>query len=379
MAGSPNRYPNFIQRFEPIVSGRFITHLSPEPFLRIQRRLIRRQIFQTQTPMGLKENFDCLSRVPLCTINIKPDSMLFQGAIKMFKAIQEAVPVTLGRFYQSIPAQKRRNPAENVNPRAMVAGSGDAHTFTFLCPHSAEPGMQRESRLVFKHNRLMRPKRLKFFLKQRGISSLLLNAPGYTSSRRVSGNSLTGEANTEPGEPLFSRQSVVSDGQQVWGRPTERGLFQGLMASSPNLSPISDKYPGLTAKDARFWVSPLMPLSLDCLPCASRDSSSGASNLIPRLSIPDADPPVSAIGQLSSNPSMPPGSPKYRLSDALGLHRDALKIKWDFSCIKATIIMLLCQNIYCVCISYHYELPVVSLPATALSVRQKPLEVFCLL
>ena len=350
MSGFPNRYPNFIQSFEPIVSGRFITHLPPKPFLRVQRRLVRRQIFQAQTFMGSKEDFNFFSRVPLRSINIKPDSILFQGTVKMLKAIQKAVSVTPGRFYQSVPTQKRRNPAENINSRTMVAGSGKTNTFTLPGPHSTEPRMQCESRLVFKHNRLVRPKRLKFFLKQRGISSLLLNAPEYTNIRHVSGNSLTGEASTGLGEPLFLRQSAVSDGQQAWGRPTERGLSQGLKASSPNPSPISGKYPGLTAKDAHFWVSLLKPLSLVRLPCASRDSSSDASSLIPRLSILDADPPVSAVGRLSLIPSMPPGSPKHRLSDALGLHRDALKIKLDFSYIKDIINRLLCQDIYCVCI-----------------------------
>jgi hypothetical protein len=42
---------------------------------------------------------------------------------------------------------------------------------------------------------------------------------------------------------------------------------------------------------------------------------------------------------------MPPGFPKHRLSDALGLHRDALKIKLDFAYIKDIINELLCQII----------------------------------
>lgn len=344
MCGFPNRYPSLIQSFKPIVGGRFITHLPPEPFLRIQGWLIRRQIFQTQALMRLKKNLDLLAPVPSSSVNIKPDRIAFQGAIKMSQAIQKAFSVTFWRFNQATFPQKRRNPAKNIEPHTMVAGSRDTHPSSLLCPYSAKAGMQSKSSFIFKYNCLMWLKRLKFFLKLSGISLPLLNVPGYMNIRHVSGNTPVDEANTEPGELLSLRQNAVLGEAQAWDRPIEPDLSQHLKDSSPDPSPASGEYGGLTAKGVRFGVWPLMPLSPVRLLCASRDSSSDASNPIPRLSIPDADPPISAIGRLSLNPSLPPGPPKHRLSDALGLHRDASKIKWDFSYIKTTIVTLLCQN-----------------------------------
>ena len=141
MCGFPNRYPNFVQRLEPTVSGCFITHLSPESFLRVQRRMIRWQIFQMQTFMSLKENFDFFSGVPLCSVYIKPDSKMLEPAVKMLQAGQEAISVAFGRFHQAVFAQNRRNPAENINPGAMVASGRDTHTLAFLSPHPSQSGM----------------------------------------------------------------------------------------------------------------------------------------------------------------------------------------------------------------------------------------------
>ena len=351
MCGFPNRYPNFIQSFEPIVGGCLITYLPPEPFLRIQSWLIRRQIFQAQTFMGFKKNLNLFTSVPSGSVDIKPDSIIFEHPVKMLKTLQKAISIAFRSFYHSTFAQKRRNPAKNIESCAMVAGSGNSHTSSPLCPYSTNPRVQRKSRFVFKYNRLVRFKKIEFFLKRCGISSFLLNAPEYTNNRRASSNTLIGEANTELGEPLFLRQSAVLGEQQGWGHPIEHDLSRVLKDFSLNQPPVSGECSTLTAKDARFWISPLTPLSPARLPCASRDSSFDASNLTLRLSIPDADPPVSAIGQLSLNPSMPPGLPKHKLSDALDLHRDALEIKWDFSCLKTIIGELLCQIIYCVCIS----------------------------
>ncbi len=236
MCGFPNRYPDFIQSLEPIVGGCFITYLPPESFLRIQSWLIRRQIFQAQTPMGFKKNLSLFTPVPSGSVDIKPDSIIFKYSIKMLKTSQKAIPIAFRSFYHSTFTQKRCNPAKNIESCAMVAGSGNSHASSSFCPYSTNSRMQRKTSLVFEDNRLTRLKRPKFFLKQRETPSLLLSAPEYTSNRHASSNTLIGEANTELGEPLSSHQSAVSDGQRAWGRPIVRGLCQRLKV--PSLNPL---------------------------------------------------------------------------------------------------------------------------------------------
>ena len=107
---------------------------------------------------------------------------------------------------------------------------------------------------------------------------------------------------------------------------------QNLLGTFLIATPIRRRFSGSIEGDDQTWVLFLMPLLLLCLLCASIDSNSDASSLILRLSIPDADPPISAREPLSLCRYRLPGFFGQRPKDApcllLGVLRLMLGFAW---------------------------------------------------
>lgn len=326
-----NSIPYNIQSFEPTIGRCFVSDLSPYPFLCIQSRLVTWQIFYMQTFMSLYKNLNLFSLMPFCLINIQPYCISPQPPIKIIKAIQKSLSIAICRSNHTNTTQKGSNPAKNIEPLMVLAIGRDFKAHPLFSPSSAQSGMQSKTRFIFKNNGLVRLKSLKFFLTPFEIFRLLLSGTADRSNWHFLNDSLTDEANIEPVSPLSLPQNGVSGELPVSGHPTELDLYQNPKETSLNDVLIGLPFLNLADKDDQVWLWVVTLLILLRLPCASTDSNSGVSNPIPRLSIPDADPPVSAIEPLSLFQYRLPESFVQRLKDNHGLLRDALKLTSDFS------------------------------------------------
>ena len=56
MRGSTDRAPNGVERLEPTMRGRLVSHAAPDPFLGIEPQLVGWEIAQVQARMGEPED-----------------------------------------------------------------------------------------------------------------------------------------------------------------------------------------------------------------------------------------------------------------------------------------------------------------------------------
>lgn len=73
-------YPSMhtLQLGEPDVSGDFIAGLSPDAFLGIKRRLIRRKVFKMKFSVALHKEFNIFSSMPCGSIHVEPNMVIPQ-------------------------------------------------------------------------------------------------------------------------------------------------------------------------------------------------------------------------------------------------------------------------------------------------------------
>lgn len=323
--------PNKIKTFEPAIGCCLIANPTPNAFLDIQTRLITWQVLQTQPPMGLQEQLHVFSHVPSGSIHIQPDRIAAEPAIELSETSQKSLSVPLRIPHQTFPTQQRSNPAEDVESGAMLAGSGDPYSLPFLCPPDPQTRVEGEACFILENDGLSGPQRAKFFLEPSGISSLPYPVPEDRSDWLVSADSPADASNFEPGGPSTLSQSGVSGASQGLDHPNGHDSTRTLEGTSLSVVLIPDKSAHSGGQVARAFVWAVRPLSLAHSPCASRRLSSDASGLRPRLSIPDADPPISAIEPQPLPRHGLPGLAEQEPLDALGSLLDALTLEWDFS------------------------------------------------
>ena len=287
-----------------------------------------------QTFMRLYENLHLFPQMPSCLVNIQPYGIRPQLAVKVSETIQKSFSVTMGRFNQTNSPQNRSHPSKNIEPLTVLAIGGNTQPHTTFGPSSTQPGMQGKPRFIFKNNSLPRLKILKFFLMPSETLWLLLAEPANRCNSPFLNGSPIDEASTEPDALLSLCQSVDSGEPPGSGHPTEFDLSQNLGETFLTDPPIRRQSSDPIEEGVQAWVLFLRLPPLLGLLCASIDSNSDASAPIPRLSTPDAAPPISATKPLSLTRYRPLGFFGQRTKNTLGLLRDASKLMLVSSCLK---------------------------------------------
>ena len=326
-----NRFPDRIQTFKPTIRSGLIANLTPKPFLEVQTRLIAWQILQAKSDMCLDKNVHLFSSMPPGPINIQPNRIPSEPPIEMSQTTHKSLSVSLWPSDQTLSTQQRSHPPEHIQPLTVLACRRNPKPLSSLSPSHSQTRMQRETRLVLKNDRLSGVQRPKFFLTPCEIAWPLRSVPEDKYNRPVSADIPIGASSSEPGEPSILSQNGASSEPPRWDHPSEPDLTQILTETSLSAPPIPDEPSGLNEQDAQASLPVPKTSTPDRLPCASRDSSSDASNPRPRRSIPDADPPISAIKPLSLFQYGLPGFAEPWPINALGLLRDGLTLKLDFS------------------------------------------------
>ena len=326
-----NRFPNIIQTFEPSIRGGLIAHLSPYPFLKVQAGLVTWQILQTQPDVGIDKDVHFLPAMPSGSIDIQPNCIPFQLLIETSQTTYKPLPVPLRMPHQALPTQQRSYPAKDIQSATMLTRGWDAKPFAPFGPPYPQTRMQGKTRLILKDDGLLRPQRLKFFLRPCEIAWPPWCALEDRNNPLASADIPIDESRTALDELLTLSQNGVSDEQPRWGRPTEHGLIRTPEETSPNALPTLGELPKLIEPDVQASLPVPKILTPVRSPCASRDSSFVASTPRPRLSTPDADPPVSATKPLSLFQHGLPGLAEPWPVDALDLLRDELTLRLGFS------------------------------------------------
>lgn len=327
-----NCFPGHFQIFEPPIGSRFVTYLTPNPFLHIQSWLITRQISQADPSMLLKKKIHFLPSMPSRPVHIQPQRIPPQSLIQMPQTIQKTFPVPLWLPQYPFSPQQWGNPPKNIQSLTMLTRGGNPQPFPPLGPTPTQTRMQRKSSLVFKYDRLLSPQRPEFFLKPAETSWHPRLWPANRYNWPVSIDTPSGASNSAPAEPLTLSQTAAANEPPRWDHPSATVLNHNLMAFFPNAARLPQSFQGLIEKAAQAGARLSKTRSPSRLPCASKHSSSDASSLRPRRSIPAADPPLSAREPLSLSRYRLPGFSGQRPINAHGLPPDGLKLSLGFSC-----------------------------------------------
>jgi len=326
-----NGIPNMIETFEPIVRRSFISNLTPDSLLRIQPRLITRQVSQTKLHMSLDKQINFLPLMPPGSVHIKPDGIPSKLPIKILQAGNESLSISSGPSDHPSPTQQRGNPSKQIQSLTMLACSWNAQALSSLRPPYPQPRMKRKSRFVFKNDRFLRSQASEFFLRPAEIAWPLQSSLEDTYIPPASVDTPIDASKTELGELSRLFQTDASDEPPKWDHPIEPAVTRIPKETSLNLPLIAAELVGLFAVDGQAVLRTPRPLTLDCSLGASRGLSSVASTLRRRRPTPDADPPVSAIKLRSLSPSGLPGLSVPCPVDALCSLLGALTLRLGFS------------------------------------------------
>jgi hypothetical protein len=346
-----NCFPDHFQILEPPIGGGFVADLTPNPLLHIQSRLITRQISQADPSMLPKKEIYFLPSMPSRPVHIQPQRIPPQSSIQLFQTIQKPFPVPLRLPQYPFPPQQGSHPPKNIQPLTMLTRGRNPQPFAPLGPTPTQTRMQRKSRLILKYDRLLRSQRTEFFLRPAEISWHPRPWPADRYNWPVSNDTPPGASNSAPAEPLALSQTVAANEPPRSDHPNATALNQSLTGISLNAVRLSQSFQALNETDAQAGARLSKTRPPSRLPYVSKRSSSDASNLRPRKSIPAADPPVSAREPLSLSRYRLPGFSGQRPIDARGLPPDGLTLSSGFSCWFDIINPIICQLIYYVCIS----------------------------
>jgi hypothetical protein len=151
-----------------------IANQVPNAFLRIQFRMVRRQIINMDLGMICEELSDLGTLVPGGSVDIEvyfpsPDPM-----VQVFQERKEAFAIALGSAEQPVPTIKGFNPAKEIQSLGVLAGGGYHGLTATLHPDATEPGMLREPAFVSEYKQGKLPKSqdsVEFFLSPRRNSA----------------------------------------------------------------------------------------------------------------------------------------------------------------------------------------------------------------
>lgn len=163
MRGSTDRVPNGIERLEPTIRGRLVSHAAPDPFLGIEPRLVGWEIAQGQARMGLEELDDLLAAMPDSAIDVQPDRVAAQSPIEVPEDDQKPRPIAPRGVHQAVPTQQGRHPPREIESLPMLAGGEDPQPLPAAGPAPAPARVQGEAGLIWEHDGLAGPQPPEFF------------------------------------------------------------------------------------------------------------------------------------------------------------------------------------------------------------------------
>ena len=175
-----NSMPNEIETFEPAICGSFIPNLTPDPFLRIQPRLITRQILQTKSRMSSYKQINFLPFMPSGSVYIKPDGVASKSAIKILQIGNKSLSVSSRPSDHPPSTQQRGDPSKQIQSLAMLTHGRNAQPSPSSRPSHSQPRMKRKSRFVLKDDGFLRSQSPEFFLKPDEIAWPLHSCPEDT-------------------------------------------------------------------------------------------------------------------------------------------------------------------------------------------------------
>jgi hypothetical protein len=318
-----NSLPDHIQRFKPPVGRRFISHLSPDPLLCIESRLVRRKIGEANTCVSLQETSNLFPFMPTGPIYIQPDLIALKSTIDLAEASEESFSVPLRTPQQSHSSQQRCNPPEDIQSLVVLTGSQNPEATADFGPSSTKTRMQGKSCFIFEDDGLLSFQGSEFFLTCGGTSSHPRYAPADRYIPLASSGTPTDASTTEPDVPSDVFQTDFLNAPPRSDHPTEPYSNQKPQAIFPDALPTLGEPAKSTERVAQVALRALGILDLVHSPCASIDLSSDESYQALRLSIPDADPPMSATEPRSLFQQRLPGFPELLSTNCLGLLRDA--------------------------------------------------------
>ena len=296
-----------IQVIEPGILGDFVAALPPDPLLGVQGRLVRGKILQVNNRVAFQKKPDSFTFMPAGPIHVKPDIVTGKLLPDMLQDFQEALRITAGSSDQSLLAQERGDPAEQIEPLAVLAGSGDTKTLAFLGPATPQARMKAKTGFILKNDGLIGLQRLQFFLTPVETRGHLFSEPERRHSWPVSGCNLTGASSSALGGLSASRQNAPSGKLPASARPRQPGTgrIYGDFLPGPPSSGAADRDSAQRDDPDGASVSGLG--SLPYLPDESSAPVLWDLAQTKRLSIPDAGPPKPATRRRSLCRSTPPG------------------------------------------------------------------------
>mgnify|MGYP001567022509 CR=1 FL=1 len=295
--------------------------------------------------MFFKKCFNSISFMPSGAVYINPYGISFKPIVKLAQYFNKSFTVAFQRFNHPVSANKRSYPSRYIQTKLMLAGSWDTKTLSLFSPSSAKAWMERKTSLILEYYRFFRLQRFEFFLTSTGTSAHPLPSPEDMNNRPFSSCNQVDASNIEPDELLSLSQNYVSNMSRALAHPIGRAVIQAQRAFFQGLFPVDDGHLELSEQDAPASVWALGIQAPAYLPYVSRELSSDATGPISRLSIPDADPPVSAEEPLFLFQYRLPEYPERRLKDALDSLLDWLILLFGFSCLKRSTRNTICQFI----------------------------------
>ena len=112
----PDGGPDILQSFKPAIGRGLKANLTPNSFLRVQTRLVRRQVVQMQSPMSAEKLFHRRPLMPTGAVHIEPDRMTLQQPVEVLQRLQEGFLVS----------SHHRNHAADCEVRAGLIRDGFA-------------------------------------------------------------------------------------------------------------------------------------------------------------------------------------------------------------------------------------------------------------
>ena len=138
-----NSIPNQIKSFEPTIRRSFVPNLTPDPFLRIQPRLITRQVSQTKSHMSSYKQINFIPLMPSGSVHIKPDGIASKSVIKTFQTANKSLLISSGPADHPSPTQQRSYPSKQIQSLPMLARGRNAQPLSSYRPPHSKPRMKR--------------------------------------------------------------------------------------------------------------------------------------------------------------------------------------------------------------------------------------------
>ena len=129
-----------------------VAQLTPDSFLRVEPRLVGRQVLHLNLPMGRQVLSYPRPSVPARSIHEQVQDLVLPPLPQAGQQSQKPSGITSRRAHQAVPTLQRGHPAKDIQASSMVAGRGDPEGLTPPRPHPADAGVFGKPRLVLKHH-----------------------------------------------------------------------------------------------------------------------------------------------------------------------------------------------------------------------------------